>query len=108
MSASSSDRKGFARINTATIGDNTIIAAPSKGHIEIDHINILPSGGTNTITLKSGSTTKVDYALDDNQALALDIPVQNELALAEAEALVLNLSAATLVTGFVLYRIVGE
>ncbi len=111
------DRKFQAEINTATSGDNTIFAAPSKGHIEIDHLEINPTGGAQTVILKlagASSTAnqtpmqQVEYALDDNQAWVYDRTTPNSLECKEATALILNLGANTRVTGFVLGRIVGE
>ena len=105
-----SDRKVYARINVSSSGDTTLVSAPDAGaHIEIDHINILPSGGANVVSLKDGaSTTIVDYALDDNQLVALDLPKGNPMELSAATAFIINLGSATKVTGFVAYRIVGE
>lgn len=105
------DRKGFAEINTSTSGDNTIIAAPTVGHIEIDHMEIMPTGGANTVRVKlDGASGSVgyQYAFDDNQAYVYDRTTNNSLTVKEATALILNLSASTAVTGFVQYRIVGE
>ena len=105
------DRKGFAEIDVNTSGDNTIIAAPSVGHIEIDHMEIMPTGGANTVRVKldgASGTIGFQYAFDDNQAYVYDRTTQNSIELKEATALILNLSASTAVTGFVQYRIVGE
>lgn len=111
------DRRGQADINTSTAGDNTIIAAPTKGHIEIDHLEIMPTGGANTVIVKlagAGSASgqnpmqSFTYAMDDNQAYVYDRTNENSMETTEATALILNLSAATKVTGFVLYRVVGE
>lgn len=105
------DRRGFAEINTSTSGDNTIIAAPTKGHIEIDHIEIMPTGGVNTVRIKlDGASGSVgyEYAFDDNQAYVYDKTTPNPLTVKEATAFILNLSAATKVTGMVQYRVVGE
>ena len=104
------DKKGRAEIDTSTLGDNTIIAAPSTGHIEIDHISVMPTGGANTLIFKDGSTQMFAYELDDNQGYAFDNANinNNTIALSEGQALVLNLSAATQVSGFILYRVVGQ
>lgn len=103
-----SDRKGIARINIATIATHTIIAAPTTGHIVIDHINLLPSGGANGVTLYNDTTVIADYALDDNQALAFDLPAHNPVEVNTKKAFKIALTAATAVTGFVLYRVVNE
>lgn len=111
------DRKVRLEINTATSGDNEIIAAPTVGHIEIDHIEIMPTGGANTMKLKlNGASSaaaanpmeQIEYAFDDNQAWVFDRTTPSTIECFEAKALILNLSAATRVTGFVLARIVGE
>lgn len=110
------DKRGQAEINTASSGDNTIIAAPSLGHIEIDHLEIMPTGGANTVIIKlagAGSAAnqtpmqRYAYALDDNQAYVYDRTTENAIECTEATAFIINLSASTTVTGFVLYRIVG-
>lgn len=111
------DKRGIAEINITASGDNTIIAAPTVGHIEIDHLEIIPSGGANTVTFKlagAGSTTGQSpmelylYALDDNQAYAYDrTTYNNSLELTETTAFIINLGSATAVTGMVQYRIVG-
>lgn len=106
-----SDRKGFAEINVSTSGDQTIIAAPTKGHIEIDHLEIMPTGGVNTVRIQLDGTSGIvgyEYAFDDNQAYVYDRTTNNPLAVAEAQPFVLNLSASTKVTGMVQYRVVGE
>lgn len=110
------DKRGHAEINTASSGDNTIIAAPALGHIEIDHMEIMPTAGANTVIVKlagAGSSAnatpmeRFQYAFDDNQAYVYDRTTVNGLECTEATAFIINLSAATAVTGFVAYRIVG-
>lgn len=106
-----SDRKGFAEINTSTSGDNTIIAAPTVGHIEIDHMEIMPTGGANTVRIQLDGTPGIvgyEYTFDDNQAYVYDRTTNNSLTVSEAQPFVINLSASTKVTGMVQYRIVGE
>lgn len=111
------DRELQVEINTATSGDNTLAAALSKGHYEIDHIEIMPTGGAQTIKLKlAGASSaanetpmqQIEYALDDNQAWVYDRTTKNGIKCAEAVALILNLGAATRVTGFAILRVVGE
>lgn len=103
------DKRGFAKISIATAGDNTIIAAPTLGHIEIDHLEFIPTGGANTVTVKmsSAAADQYAYALDDQQGYSFDRTTPNTLTCTEATAFIINLSASTTVTGFVLYRIVG-
>ena len=111
------DRQIRVEINTSSSGDNTLAAALTQGHYEIDHIEVMPTGGANTIKLKlAGASSaasqtpmeQVEYALDDNQAWVFDRTTHNTLIGKEASALVLNLSASTRVTGFILARAVGE
>jgi len=110
------DKRGFAEISTSSSGDNTIIAAPSSGHIEIDHLEFIPTGGANTIIIKlAGASSAANqtpgqryaYALDDQQAYVYDRTTASCLECTEATAFILNLSAATAVSGMVQYRIVG-
>lgn len=105
------DRKARARININTAGDNTIISAPGEGkYIAIDHLHFISSGGTNAIILKDGSDIIADYDFDDNQAFAFDNtnPDLNTLQMSTNSAFIINISNSLKVTGFVLYRIVGE
>ena len=111
------DRKIQVEINIDSSGDNEIIAAPSSGHIEIDHIEVMPTGGANTVIFKlagaSSSTNatpmeRYEYAFDDNQAYVYDRTTDNSMTLTEATAFIINLSASTKVTGMILARIVGE
>jgi len=104
------DRKGFVEISLSAAEAGTVISAPSKGHIEIDHLEVIPTGGANTLTFTLGSSVAWTYAFDDNQGYVYDntSPERNTLTGDEATAFTITLSAATAVTGFVLYRIVGE
>lgn len=110
------DKYGQAEINTSSSGDNEIITAPTLGHIEIDHFEIMPTGGANTVIIKlAGASSaanatpmeRYEYAFDDNQAYVYDRTTHNSLTLKEATAFIINLSASTKVTGWVSYRIVG-
>jgi hypothetical protein len=103
------DRKGFVNVDKATANETVVIAAPGVGkHIEIDHFNLLADGGANTVTLEFGATKIAEYNLASGQAIAFDAPANNALSSGINEAFNLTLSAATSVTGFVLYRIVGD
>ena len=105
----SSDRHARAEIDISAASANEIIAAPSSGHIEIDFITILPSGGANTCTFSDGVTQMWEMALDDNQAFTFDNGSGNyPIELSNATAFNITLSAATQASGFVLYRVVGE
>ena len=104
-------RKVRVRIDEATSGDRTIIAALGAGTIiEIDFFQVMPTGGANTVQWKDGaSTVMFAYALDDNQAITFDNASGDyPIVLTANTAFILNLSASTQVSGFVLYRVVGE
>lgn len=106
-----SDRKVFARINVEAATDTTLIAAPTSGRIEIDHITILASGGANNVDFKSGSTIKFDLDLAAGGGYTYDRtanPDDDGIELTNGEAFVLTTSAATKVQGFVKARVVGE
>jgi|TARA_R100000501_G_C2623958_1_gene117151 hypothetical protein len=95
-------------ISLTAAATTDLIAAPSAGHIEIDHISLLPSGGANTITLDFGADV-LTYALDDSQAYTFDNASGDTPIVAdEATAVTITLSSATVVTGLVLYRVIGE
>lgn len=98
-------------VDTTTSGDNTLIAAPGAGHfIAVDFIYLHPSGGGQTLIVKSGSTTRFTMVLDDNQPITFENAMHDPegvITCADNEALVLNLSAGTQVTGYIKYRIVG-
>lgn len=101
-----------AVISNNASGENTIIAAPSSGqYIAIDHINLMPTTAVG-VTLKSGSTAlSGTYPLDALQSLVLDNAMQHDngvITCADAEAFVINLSGAVLISGFVRYRIVNR
>lgn len=104
------DRRGFAKIDVSTSGANIIIAAPTVGHIEIDHLEVLPSGGAQTVTFNSADAAAKQwaYAFDDNQAYVFDRTTTNSIEVAEATAFSITLGASTAVTGMVLFRVVGE
>lgn len=105
-----SGRKARAEIDTATSGDNAIIAAQGSGKtIEIDFFQVMPTGGAQTVSFKNGSTQMFAYALDDNQAVTFDNASGDyPITLSNNTAFNLNLSASTQVSGFVLYRVLGD
>lgn len=98
-------------INTSTSGDNTIIADPGDGkYIAIDFITLNPDGGGQTLIFKSGSIELCRFALNDNQPLTFENAILHPkgiLTMADSSAFVLNLGAATSVTGFARYRIIN-
>jgi hypothetical protein len=97
-----------APVNTATLGDNTIIAAPTGTSFIRVHGYVLDGGGTVNVTWKNGAT-----ALTGAMALAASVNIVAPEApdgwfdLSPTAALVLNLSAAVQVSGHVLYSIKG-
>ena len=101
-----------ADINTATSGDNTIIAAPGAGkYLAIDHMNFLPTSAV-TIQIKDGTTAYGGpYPLDAKQAYTIENAMHLQggvIKLSDNAAFVLNLGGAVQVGGFVRYRVVGE
>lgn len=98
-------------IDISSSGDNTIIVAPPRGYIAIDHLNLVPNSAVG-LTLKSGSTElSGTYSLTANQGFTLDNPMQHQkgvITCADGEALVINLDSVVQCSGFVRYRIVGE
>ena len=96
-------------INTSTSGDNEIIAAPGAGkQLYIDYLQLNPNGGGQTLIIKSASTEKCRWVLDDNQALTMEDSIHDPegvITCAVNEAFNVNLSASTQVTGYVKYRI---
>jgi len=110
------DIRGTAEINSATAGDVTVIAAPTKGHIEIDHLEVMPTGGAQTLIFKIAGASSAanqtpmerwEYDFDDNQAYVYDRTHAASIECTEATAFIVNLAASTAVTGLVQYRIVG-
>lgn len=105
------ERLRNAVINTATSGNNTLIAAPTDGYIAIDHINILPTTAVSVI-FKSGSTAITGpYPLDTKQPITLENVLHNTdgiMTCNRNEAFVMNLGSAVQVGGFIRYRIVGN
>ena len=105
-----SDRKIRVRINVSASGDLAVLAAQGAGtKIILDHINLFPSGGANVLTLESGSDVIADYSLGASQGYTYDNTTPyNEVECGDNEAFNLTLGSATLVTGFALFRVIGE
>lgn len=107
--AYANEKRISVSINTSTSGDNEIIAAPGANKILfIDFLMLNPNGGAQTLTIKSGSTTKFLFVLDDNQPFTMENAIHDPegiITCAVNAAFNLNLSAATQVTGYVKYRI---
>lgn len=104
-----SDRKAFVNIDKATASNAAIIAAPGAGkHIEIDHYSLLADGGANTVSLRFGTTMIIQADLQANASMVFDNTADNPLSTGINEAFNLELSAATSVVGFVIYRVAGD
>ncbi len=102
-----------ADISISTLGNNTIIAAPSgtSEYLVIDHINMVPSSAV-TIQLRDGTVNYGGaYSLTPNQGWVLENSIQNEsgiITLSRNSAFVISLSAGVQVSGFVRYRIINR
>lgn len=87
----------------------TIIAAPGAGkRLAIDFLTLNPSGGANSITLGFGISPV--FVLNDNQPLTFENAIHDPegiMSFDDNQAFTIDLSAATLVEGFVRYRIIG-
>lgn len=102
-------RKARIKIEAASSGDNSIITAPTKGHIEIDHIYFVTDDAVDVI-LKNGASAAMTGPMEygANGTFAFDNTSDNAIELAEATAFIINLSAAVGINGWVVYRVVGE
>lgn len=97
-------------LEIATMGDNTIIAAPGVGNrIIIYHINYLTRGAVNVRLLSGANDLSGLYTWQNAQGggFAFDGSSVGGLPLNENEAFVINLSAAVGIDGFILYSIAG-
>src|SRR3990167_1365956 len=100
------DRLYKANIDISTATTTAVIAAVAGKRIAIDHINML-SAGTNTVTLKDGSTTYgAGYPLAAQVGMALDNVMKNHdglITLSENSAFNITTSASVQLSGFVRY-----
>jgi hypothetical protein len=99
-------------IDTASAGNNTLIAAPGAGkYIAIDFISFFPTTA-NTIQLYSGAVEKSGpLPLDAKQTITWENAMQNEhgvITCGNNEAFIINLSGAVQLGGVIRYRIVGN
>ena len=102
---------GSVSRNTETLA--ALVAAPGSGkRIAIDMINISAIGGANRITLTGdGGTTNAVIQLAANGLLQIsnDIQAVNGIfPCGDNQALSLALGSATLVSGYVLYRVINN
>lgn len=102
-------RKARIKIEADGSGDNTIIAAPTKGHIEIDHIYFVADDAVDVV-LKNGASAAMTGPMEYGASgtFAFDNTNQNPIELSEATAFIINLSAAVGINGWVVYRVIGE
>lgn len=103
-----------ADINISAAGDNTVIVGPTENsscYIAIDHINMVPASAVN-VQLKDGGTAYGGaYPLAQNQGFVIENAMENEhgiITLSPNQPLVINLSSAVQVSGFIRYRILGS
>jgi hypothetical protein len=92
-----------AFIDVHVVGDTTIIPGVSGSHIRISKV-VLTAGGAAVITMKEGTRENsggLRVATNGHVVLMFDSDMP--LALPEGQPLVLNLSAAIRLTGFVEY-----
>ena len=99
-------------ISIATSGDNSIIAAPGAGkRIVIVHLTLNnPIGTTNTVTFKSGANVLSGGVLLGATGGGLVEQTANQfpvLFCRANEAFIINLSAATSITGYLIYYVEG-
>lgn len=101
-------------IDTTTSGDNTILAAPTDGSFyAIDFITLNPGGGANLTTLKNiqalaDAVQNIVMDLNDNQPITFENAIHEPNGILRTKvngAFVINLTAATRITGFMIYRI---
>jgi hypothetical protein len=96
-------------ISKATQTIEAIIAAPDSGkRIAIDYLLLNASGGANTVTITGAVAPVID--MSDNQTIIIENSIHNPFGVFlcnDNQAFSLTLSAATAVTGYALYRIIG-
>lgn len=106
------ERRYKADINTASSGDNTIIAAPGLGkRIAIDFITLLPTTAV-SVQMKDGSTAYGGpLPLDIKQPFTFENAIHDPegvINCSDNAAFVINLGGAVQVGGFVKYRIINS
>ena len=92
-----------AAISIAGMGDNTVVAAVTGQRVKVMHLSLFTSGAVN-VQVKSGAGTNLTGAFTflANQGWAFDAAGGNKAMMTTAgDALVVNLSAAVTVTGYV-------
>lgn len=99
-----------ADINISTIGDNTVISAPSTGYIVIDFMTLLPTTSV-SVQLKDGTTAYGGpLPLDAKQPFTFENTIHSDqgiITLSPGSAFVINLSAGVQCGGFIRYRAIN-
>lgn len=118
MGASSNFQESLltAIIDTASSGDNDLIAAPTGGaYIAIDFIQVIPSNAVTIQFWSNGSSggTKLTgpYPLSQQQVLTNENVFQNQHGIMECkpnQKFTMNLGSGVQCGGFVRYRIVDS
>lgn len=100
-------KKSIAALTLSSSGDNTAIAAPGAGyHLEVHRLVLTSARGYNVdVILKNGSTAVTGAMVADIWDLDFGV---SPLVISTNSALVVNLSAAVAVTGFVQYMVVED
>lgn len=95
-----------APINISTLGDNTIISAPTTGELFIHELVVNPSAAM-TVTMKCGARTVATFTLSGGQPITLSditgMPGEPRFKCFQGEAFIINLSAAGSLTGTIAY-----
>lgn len=99
------------RIDTSTKAKTALIAAPGAGkRIAIDYLVLHPSGGANDITLYGSIATT--WRLSDQESSPIFAnSIHSPMGIFpcdDDQAFSIALSAATVVEGYAIYRIVGQ
>jgi len=97
-------------IDEATSGDKVLIAAPSKGFLVVDHIDIIPESAVD-IAFKTGTTALTGtYAFDAKQGFVQENPSEWQDGIytcKNEEAFIMNLGSNVQVSGYIKYRIMN-
>lgn len=93
-----------AKIDAASSGDNTLVAAVASKKIKVLSL-VFQAGGTVNVTFKSGAGTALSGPLPQvaNSGLSSGFDPTGHLETAAGAALVMNLSAAVQVSGWLKY-----
>ncbi len=95
----------YAIVDTASSGDNTIVAAVTSKKIVVLRWFIMASGGANNVRWIDGTPTNLTGLMNllANQPVSGSYCPVGHFATASGKLLKLNLSAATQVSGYIVY-----